>query len=142
MSDAADWIWYGTDAEGDAVISFGRWAKHPCQNRYKLAEIQPTEHDHPTLARSDGGWRPIETAPKDGSEIMIGSRNYSGEAFCALVKWDEKAGEWMLFDPSDDAWSWPTYGPLYWMPLPTVPGSENWTRNKDAIGLRQALDRS
>ena len=51
-----DWVWYGVDENGDSHVSFGRWQKHPCQFRYKFAEIQPTEHDHPreTLAEIKG----------------------------------------------------------------------------------------
>lgn len=45
---AVEWIWFGEDESGKQVVSFGRWQKHPCQFRYKLADIQPTEHDHPT----------------------------------------------------------------------------------------------
>lgn len=40
-----DWVWYGVDENGDSHVSLGRWQKHPCQFRYKFAEIQPTEHD-------------------------------------------------------------------------------------------------
>lgn len=41
-----EWIWYCESTSGVPVVSFGRWPKHPQQARYKLAEIQPTEHDH------------------------------------------------------------------------------------------------
>ena len=47
VNDPPDWIWYGVDNDGKIHTSLGRWQKHPCQVRYKLAEIQPTEHDHP-----------------------------------------------------------------------------------------------
>jgi hypothetical protein len=42
-----DWLWFGEDEAGRQHISFGRWQNHPSQRRYKLADIQPTEHDHP-----------------------------------------------------------------------------------------------
>lgn len=42
----ARWVWYGEDETGLTHLSFGRWAKHPCQLRYKLAAVQPTEHDN------------------------------------------------------------------------------------------------
>ncbi|RRY08830.1 hypothetical protein [Brucella anthropi] len=52
-----EWIWYGEDDDGNSRVSTGRWAKHSCQKRYKLAEIQATEHDHkrPTPAATDTG---------------------------------------------------------------------------------------
>jgi len=42
-----EWLWYCESTSGQPVVTFGRWAKHPQQRRYKIAEIQPTEHDHP-----------------------------------------------------------------------------------------------
>lgn len=41
-----EWIWYCESTKGP-MVTFGRWAKNPQQKRYKLADIQPTEHDHP-----------------------------------------------------------------------------------------------
>lgn len=41
-----EWIWYCESTTGP-MVTFGRWAKNPQQKRYKLADIQPTEHDHP-----------------------------------------------------------------------------------------------
>lgn len=42
-----EWIWYCESTDGVPVTSLGRWPKHPQQRRYKYAEIQETEHDHP-----------------------------------------------------------------------------------------------
>lgn len=42
-----EWLWWG-EVDGKDVVTFGRWPKHGTKWRYKLAEIQPTEHDHPT----------------------------------------------------------------------------------------------
>ena len=41
-----EWVWFGVDEDGKHHTSLGRWAKHPCERRYKLAAIQPTEWDH------------------------------------------------------------------------------------------------
>ncbi|MDX1222742.1 hypothetical protein GOL85_13515 [Sinorhizobium medicae] len=48
-----EWIWYCESTSGVPVVTFGRWPKHPQQVRYKLAEIQPTEHDHPAAFASE-----------------------------------------------------------------------------------------
>lgn len=48
VANRPEWIWYCESTSGVPVVTFGRWPKHPQQVRYKLAEIQPTEHDHPT----------------------------------------------------------------------------------------------
>lgn len=64
-----EWIWYGKDDEGNSRISTGRWAKHACQMRYKLAEIQPTEHDHT---------RPAPAATDTGLVTVAWQRNIGG----------------------------------------------------------------
>jgi hypothetical protein len=46
MNEPVDWLWYGEDESSERHISFGRWQRHHCQHRYKLAVIQPTEWDH------------------------------------------------------------------------------------------------
>lgn len=52
-SSHPEWLWYCESTDGVPVISFGRWPKHPQQRRYKYAEIQETEHDHPAQCRSE-----------------------------------------------------------------------------------------
>ena len=47
-----EWIWYGESTTGP-IISLGRWAKYPNQKRYKIAETQATEHDHPSICVDD-----------------------------------------------------------------------------------------
>jgi hypothetical protein len=62
-------------------------------------------------------WQPIETAPKDGTLVLIcgfGSEGY----FVADAKWD---GEWLLFHPDNDDHTEPSYNVSYWMPLPAPP---------------------
>ena len=60
------------------------------------------------------GWQPIETAPKDGTEILIGehvpSATYNGGWFFRVVYWNKNANDW----------SWP-WNPTVWMPLPEEP---------------------
>lgn len=65
-------------------------------------------------------WQSIETAPKDGTNILICGFGDSGY-FVADVKWNEREGEFCLFDPEDDEYTAPTYKPEYWMPLPPPP---------------------
>lgn len=45
-----EWIWYCESTSGVPVVTFGRWPKHSQQARYKLADVQPTEHDHPHVS--------------------------------------------------------------------------------------------
>lgn len=58
-------------------------------------------------------WQPIETAPKDGTEILACTR---GTKWPPQIVWWEAyggrgRGQWFY---SPDGYSWPTH----WMPLP------------------------
>ncbi|RVL48456.1 hypothetical protein CN138_08995 [Sinorhizobium meliloti] len=57
VENRPEWIWYCESTSGVPVVTFGRWPKHPQQARYKLAEIQPTEHDHPAAVADKGSER-------------------------------------------------------------------------------------
>ena len=67
-------------------------------------------------------WQPIETAPKDGSRILVFNRKVY------IASWSEEAqhGEfecapgWQVFCP-DDYWYAFCVNPTHWMPLPEPP---------------------
>lgn len=73
-------------------------------------------------------WQPIETAPKDGSEILLG-RSSNTKVYTAHWElepsWAWKSAEpcWAVYMASDDYYS--TYlhadWPSHWMPLPEPP---------------------
>jgi len=67
-------------------------------------------------------WRPIESAPKDGTRILgygvIGLESGNG---IGTVKWESWASNWVC-DPNEAS----EYGPercvlTHWMPLPDAP---------------------
>ena len=60
------------------------------------------------------GWQPIETAPKDGSDILIWQPK-EDEQF--VVYWDDVEDGWR-FSPRHVLADEPTH----WMPLPAPPG--------------------
>lgn len=63
-------------------------------------------------------WQPIETAPKDGTEILVCALN-GGKGpgmFVAIVCYF--AGEWTTDKYSEDGAIWP---PIYWMKPPAPP---------------------
>lgn len=71
------------------------------------------------------GWRPIETAPKDGTKVLLGRftgrKKADQEGFCAVDRWhrrEDGAGftGFGKFNPT----YWP---PTHWMPLPPAPSS-------------------
>lgn len=67
-----------------------------------------------------GRWMNIETAPKDGTIILVSGRNKRGYTYIADAKYI--GGEWCLFDPENDSHSWPSDCHTHWMPLPPAPG--------------------
>jgi hypothetical protein len=61
-------------------------------------------------------WQPIETAPKDGTSVLVAGRhNYVGQARFVDRDWYEANN-----DPGD-AWGGPLMPPSHWMPLPPAP---------------------
>ena len=70
-------------------------------------------------------WQPIETAPKDGTQILLCQENWG-----PWVGWwgthDGGRDDWWFLDPSVDSrdklncWLL-TSGPTHWMPLPEPP---------------------
>lgn len=62
-------------------------------------------------------WRPIESAPKDGTVLMLWIPEYKyGVAF---GYWSETLKEWL-----DDEDGCAIKEPSHWMPLPAPPGEE------------------
>jgi hypothetical protein len=66
--------------------------------------------------RAGNQWRPIETAPKDGTfiDLWVGDR-------VANAKWSN--GEWQELELEWEWMSWQAIGvtPTHWMPLPPPP---------------------
>ena len=74
-----------------------------------------------------GNWQPIETAPKDETEILVHCINYEGESEgCYVARFFQN--EWRTIanirlncddvDISDSVY------PTHWMPLPKPPENE------------------
>lgn len=86
----------------------------------------------------ESGWRPIETAPKDGTEVLVATVDWvataSWDAEHEPVSRDEDGNELDY-----DQWTWEgawlgdglnsdespiVYDPTHWMPLPAPPSEE------------------
>ena len=63
-------------------------------------------------------WRPIETAPKDGTPIVIG-RPWNGSTILAIAEWIHNRGWWAYWIGQA-----PMY-PTHWMPIPEIPTKED-----------------
>jgi hypothetical protein len=68
------------------------------------------------------GWRPIETAPRDGTPVILGYANsHSCEGFWMGNPERNHWGETGWFDSDSDVLCEHAHHPDAWMPLPTPP---------------------
>lgn len=74
--------------------------------------------DENAALREAASWRPIDTAPKDGTLILGGKVGFV-PFFCYWR--DEKGGQWF----SDHASGYWHDGVTHWMPVPESPNPEN-----------------
>ena len=69
-------------------------------------------------------WQPIETAPKDGTPVLLFARSKNATAPVILVgRYLADHGGWIesTFTPNSPV----GVVPYYWMPLPAPPNGEN-----------------
>ena len=94
------------------------------------------------------GWQPIETAPKDGTKIIV---YFPALGKAATAHWSKSCN-----NRTDGKWPWSYHvgsqafnrweAPTHWMPLPPAPGSASLSRPKaekgeprDLRGISRAL---
>ncbi|QEL18756.1 hypothetical protein PX52LOC_05793 [Limnoglobus roseus] len=69
--------------------------------------------------KRESSWQPIETAPKDGTEVLLLSHP------AAMLPPDYAVAYW---DEVDEVWYWNKpkrfLCPTHWMPLPAPPQTE------------------
>ena len=90
----------------------GRYFNGYTQARYEGWQAARSAPAAPVELPQGDGWMPIESAPKDGSEILLVSR-----------KGRIANGCWMTANDKVGAWMWPyvLQEPTHWMPLPQPP---------------------
>jgi biotin carboxyl carrier protein len=84
----------------------------------------------PAQVAAPEGWQPIETAPKDGTVVLVFDGQFVGTALFSAWERDER-GLVIGLEPEDtnppDCWEWTGDGsevgptPTHWMPLPAAP---------------------
>jgi len=86
------------------------------------------------LCRDGAEWQPIETAPKDGSEILLCCVDEEcGLGAIFLCQWqaeDDAPNWWIhiardLWDDAEDLWLSTEWSPTHWVPLPSPPQRQN-----------------
>ena len=122
------------------VFATARWGS-ATEGRVAVAQIMLAERQKaalvkadailalPTPAPKDEGWRPIESAPKDGTLIDIwwcgGDMPNTADCRRVLGRWSERREIFGATEP--EGWRagvsvpGPEYTATHWMPLPTAP---------------------
>lgn len=90
----------------------------------KAAIAIRAQAEHIAALESMVAWRPIETAPKDGTHIDL----WAGEERVADCRWNVRSKRW-------EYWAWGDfdgmamvkvdYNPTHWMPIPAAPLKED-----------------
>lgn len=70
------------------------------------------------------GWRPIETAPRDGQAILV-----TDGWDCYCVEWDEEFDWWTVDDNKLGPFRLRGSAPTHWIPLPAAPGPADGESN-------------
>lgn len=113
--DAIYAAWHGAGVD----IAGGNWKRFVGM----LPPLYATPQAAPATALDAGGWRPIETAPKDGTSVI---------AFRPGTPPHIEAMEWVSYVKCDGvgagAWHWSFDGdsptanpPTHWIPIPSAP---------------------
>ncbi len=86
-------------------------------NEHGLTLLESEIYEIVRLA--DPGWQHIETAPKDGTWILV---TCGGQKVPAVVFWSSDFDVWIENEEAPASWAHPEEWPLtHWMPLPTPP---------------------
>lgn len=116
----ADAAPYGFDLTRDNNTTGEPWCDyrdHDTGHRWAGWLASRAPHQVPSTQPQQAGWMPIETAPKDGTHLLLMSRKGRIADGC-WVDANGRHGFW--------AWSLVLQEPTHWMPLPLppVPGQE------------------
>lgn len=116
------------DAQRKYIHALETECDHAGTIRENFQLRQENESLRSECARLARDWRPIETAPKDGTQIMVcgGTYHYSGDTFpdecplmgVATVGYDQTRENWKGEQGEQyDEFYW--HKPTHWVPLPT-----------------------
>lgn len=108
-----------SDNDFAAADAYNLWLLGPDKTKRKG---EAANHARCYLAlRKAQEWQPIESAPRDGTEIVVGK--YYGE------QWHANTAAWMPEGANGPGWITPdcceVIRPTHWMPLPTPPENAN-----------------
>ena len=95
-------------------------ARAACQAHHEArirAALELTTEPEPT----SGGWQPIETAPKDGTQVDVWCPELGG-GYRVADAWVDHAGNWRCYFDNNVRWA---HQPTHWRPLPPAPDAHD-----------------
>jgi hypothetical protein len=120
----------GAEAMREAAISAARAAVSLTSDLYAERKIEQALRALPPAteaASPAAGWRPIDTAPKDGSEVMLWSRYQTNPVigeWCKNRWWASVDGSRVIESQTDFGTDYLSVEvPSHWRPLPTPPAA-------------------
>ncbi len=104
------------DIEGDT----GNWSDEKVAKSDSYARKWLAALDAVAAVDGDAGWRPIETAPRDGTHILVfGPSNSKNKTYMDVCAWPNNwDGMWPVAYMAYAAGE-----PTHWMPLPSPPSA-------------------
>lgn len=90
-----------------------------------------TEQAPVEVTQADRGWQPIESAPKDGTDILVCVTHSLPDGWKTVqwVDWTKGDTLWPHFQERIDI----PFPPTHWMPLPAPPGETAPPSEREAI---------
>ena len=92
-------------------------------------------------ARSEA-WRPIATAPKDGTRVLLWCGEEIEVGYWSLTGWagtPSERGAWIIYEARIDTIE---LHPTYWQPLPLPPNAESSYRSAPAAASNKPAAQS
>jgi hypothetical protein len=74
----------------------------------------------PVSERQGEGWQPIETAPKDGTRVLISRMDRYADLMYMYVAWCRRKS-WIILESAKGTRYSVDTPPTHWMPLPAPP---------------------
>ncbi|RYG87653.1 MAG: hypothetical protein EON59_06790 [Alphaproteobacteria bacterium] len=106
------WRYRSIDPIGGWLMTQHRPTNEAITDRPNVFEVQPL-FAHPQPEQTGGEWRPIESAPKDGTTVLIYDDGAVTVAF-----FDEEWSDWFYpYKGGKTRWT----GASHWMPVPSDP---------------------
>lgn len=117
---------------GDWIIRGVKGELYPCKPDIFAATYEPAAAPAPLASPAAQEWQPIETAPKDGTEILLTNGKTVAEGqWCDeepyIREYRDADGRWIDQQESDGFEGWMDWSggmkpdPTHWMPLPPAP---------------------